>query len=272
MPASLCRRSLASSSSVRTWSFTRLHMTADCVGGAVDRRHRRRRHGGTAAARPVRRPDQLRRPADRRARAAEPSALPRQPRSGRPGRARPVRRPGTPPQPAARAQHAPPCSAARARRRRGRARSREPHALGPTSLTKETGPVGREPAGRFNFDSQPAEHVLYVESCPRHVRVLLGEQLVADSHQVLLLHPPQRTPTYLLPPAVARADLRLVDKWHRLCLARHVRAPQPELRRVEREHVHLTDPHSAAFVHQLRADTAVESRIGRAWRRSPPTA
>ncbi len=75
------------------------------------------------------------------------------------------------------------------------------------SLTKGTGPFGREPAGRFNFDPQPPEHVLYAESCPRHVRVLLGEQLVADSDQVLLLHPPQRTPTYLFPRAHVRTEL-----------------------------------------------------------------
>ncbi len=75
------------------------------------------------------------------------------------------------------------------------------------SLTKGTGPFGREPAGRFNFDPQPPEHVLYVESSPRHVRVLLGEQLVADSDQVLLLHPPHRTPTYLFPRAHVRTEL-----------------------------------------------------------------
>ncbi len=38
------------------------------------------------------------------------------------------------------------------------------------------------------------------------MRVLLGEQLVADSDQVLLLHPPHRTPTYLFPRAHVRTD------------------------------------------------------------------
>jgi uncharacterized protein (DUF427 family) len=39
------------------------------------------------------------------------------------------------------------------------------------------------------------------------VRVLLGDQLVADSDDVLLLHPPHRTPTYLFPPAHVRTEL-----------------------------------------------------------------
>ena len=67
------------------------------------------------------------------------------------------------------------------------------------SLTKGSGPFGSSPAGSFNFDPQVPEHVLYVESCPRRVRVLFGGRTVADSTGVLLLHPPERTPTYLFP-------------------------------------------------------------------------
>jgi uncharacterized protein (DUF427 family) len=65
------------------------------------------------------------------------------------------------------------------------------------SLTKGTGPFGKQPAGAFNFDPHPPEHVLYLERTPRRVRVLLSGQTVADSDGVRLLHPPGRTPTYL---------------------------------------------------------------------------
>ena len=75
------------------------------------------------------------------------------------------------------------------------------------SLTKGSGPFGEHPAGRFNFDPQPPEHVLYLESTPRRVRVLLGGELVADSDGVRLLHPPGRTPTYLFPREHVRTAL-----------------------------------------------------------------
>ncbi len=69
------------------------------------------------------------------------------------------------------------------------------------SLTKGSGPFGDHPAGTFNFDPHAPEHVLYLEDVPRRVRVLLAGDLVADSDDVRLLHPPGRTPTYLFPRA-----------------------------------------------------------------------
>jgi uncharacterized protein (DUF427 family) len=75
------------------------------------------------------------------------------------------------------------------------------------SLTKGSGPFGERPAGTFNFDPQAPEHVLYLESCPRRVRVVLAGRTVADSCDVWLLHPPGRTPTYLFPPAHVRTEL-----------------------------------------------------------------
>jgi uncharacterized protein (DUF427 family) len=75
------------------------------------------------------------------------------------------------------------------------------------SLTKGSGPFGAHPAGAFNFDPHPPEHVLYVERCPRRVRVVHGGETVADSTDVSLLHPPERTPTYLFPRGHVRTDL-----------------------------------------------------------------
>ncbi len=75
------------------------------------------------------------------------------------------------------------------------------------SLTKGSGPFGERPAGTLNFDPKAPEHVLYLESCPRRVRVVLGETTVAESTDVRLLHPPGRTPTYLFPPQYVRTEL-----------------------------------------------------------------
>ena len=75
------------------------------------------------------------------------------------------------------------------------------------SLTKGSGPFGERPAGTFNFDPKAPEHVLYLESCPRRVRVVLAGQSVADSTDVRLLHPPGRTPTYLFPPRHVSTEL-----------------------------------------------------------------
>lgn len=76
------------------------------------------------------------------------------------------------------------------------------------SLTKGSGPFGAAPAGFFNFDPHPPEHVLYVERSLRRVRVVLGGETVVDSTDVLrLLHPPGRTPTYLFPREHVRMDL-----------------------------------------------------------------
>ncbi|WP_164701445.1 DUF427 domain-containing protein [Modestobacter sp. KNN46-3] len=75
------------------------------------------------------------------------------------------------------------------------------------SLTKGSGPFGEHPAGRFNFDPHAPEQVLYLESSPRRVRVILGGTAVADSTDVHLLHPPGRTPTYLFPREDVRTDL-----------------------------------------------------------------
>ena len=74
------------------------------------------------------------------------------------------------------------------------------------ALTKGTGPFGERPAGRFNFDPRAPDHVLYVESSPRRVRVVLGAETVAESSEVLVLYPPGRTPTYLFPREHVRTD------------------------------------------------------------------
>ncbi len=75
------------------------------------------------------------------------------------------------------------------------------------TLTIGTAPFGSQPSGRFNFDPQPPEHVLYVEPSPRRVRVLLGGETIADSTRAQLLQPPGKTPIYLFPRDDVRTDL-----------------------------------------------------------------
>ncbi len=67
------------------------------------------------------------------------------------------------------------------------------------SLTKGSGPFGEAPDGSFNFDPHAPDDVLYVERTSRRVRVIFADEVIADSTDVRLLHPPGRTPTYLFP-------------------------------------------------------------------------
>ncbi|MDP5182620.1 DUF427 domain-containing protein [Blastococcus sp. BMG 814] len=75
------------------------------------------------------------------------------------------------------------------------------------ALTIGSAPFGSTPSGTFNFDPAPPEHVLYLEPSPRRVRVRLGEETVANSTGVRLLHLSGQTPIYLFPREDVRADL-----------------------------------------------------------------
>lgn len=72
------------------------------------------------------------------------------------------------------------------------------------SLTIGTGPFGRRPRGRFNFD--PPGHVVYVERFPRRVRAELGKQLVIDSDGVVLVHEHGKLPHYAFPASDVRVE------------------------------------------------------------------
>jgi uncharacterized protein (DUF427 family) len=75
------------------------------------------------------------------------------------------------------------------------------------ALTIGSAPFGSSPSGTFNFDPSPPEHVLYLEPSPRRVRVRLGNETVADSTGVRLLHLSGQTPVYLFPREDVRTDL-----------------------------------------------------------------
>ena len=73
-----------------------------------------------------------------------------------------------------------------------------------------SGPLGREPAGRFNFEPPPPGTALYIEPSPKRVRVVHAGETVADSRAVSLVHESGHQPVYYFPRSDVRAEL-LVD-------------------------------------------------------------
>jgi uncharacterized protein (DUF427 family) len=74
-------------------------------------------------------------------------------------------------------------------------------------LMTGTGPFGLHPAGRFNFEPPPPGRVLYLEPTPKRVRVIVEDEVVADSTQVMLLHEGGIQPVYYFPPEDVRQDM-----------------------------------------------------------------
>lgn len=80
-----------------------------------------------------------------------------------------------------------------------------------------TGPFSRTPAGAFNFEPPPAGRVIYLEPTPRRIRVILGDQTVADSRRAHLLHESGLQPIYYFPPEDVRSDLLEPTDRHTRC-------------------------------------------------------
>ena len=77
-------------------------------------------------------------------------------------------------------------------------------------LMTGSGPLGREPAGRFNFEPPAPGEALYIEPSPKRVRVVHAGETVADSRAVVLVHESGHQPVYYFPRGDVRADL-LID-------------------------------------------------------------
>ena len=80
-----------------------------------------------------------------------------------------------------------------------------------------TGPFSPKPAGEFNFELPPVRGALYLDPSPKRVRVILGDEVVADSSRAFLLHETGHQPIYYFPPADVRADLLEPSERHTRC-------------------------------------------------------
>ena len=78
------------------------------------------------------------------------------------------------------------------------------------SLTAGSGPFGRRPQGRFNFEPEPPGAAIFWEPVPYRVRALVGGETVVDSRRAHLLHETGHLPVYYFPSEDVRAEL-LVD-------------------------------------------------------------
>jgi uncharacterized protein (DUF427 family) len=74
-------------------------------------------------------------------------------------------------------------------------------------LMTGTGPFGLHPAGQFNFELPPPGRAIYVEPSPKRVRVVVADEVVADSRRTMLLHESGSQPVYYFPPEDVRQDL-----------------------------------------------------------------
>src|SRR3954453_17026346 len=86
-------------------------------------------------------------------------------------------------------------------------------------LMTGSGPLGRKPAGQFNFEVPVPGAVVYLEPSPKRVRVVAAGEVVADSRRVMLLHESGHQPIYYFPPEDVRSEF-LVDS------ERHTRCPK----------------------------------------------
>src|SRR5690242_16842574 len=84
-------------------------------------------------------------------------------------------------------------------------------------LMTGTGPLGRKPAGTFNFEPPPPGRALFLEQTPKRIRVVVGGETVADSHAAFMLHESGHQPIYYFPPDDVRADLLEPSDRHTHC-------------------------------------------------------
>ena len=84
-------------------------------------------------------------------------------------------------------------------------------------LMTGTGPFGRKPAGVFNFEPPPPGRALYLEPTPKRVRVVVGEETVADSRHAFMLHESGHQPVYYFPAEDVRSDLLEHSDRHTHC-------------------------------------------------------
>ncbi len=76
-----------------------------------------------------------------------------------------------------------------------------------------TGPLGKKPAGTFNFEPPVPGWALYLEPTPKRIRVVVGGETIADSRRAMLLHEGGQQPLYYFPPEDVHSEfLRPSDR------------------------------------------------------------
>src|SRR5436305_127995 len=80
-----------------------------------------------------------------------------------------------------------------------------------------SGPLGRKPAGQFNFEPPPAGKALYLEQTPKRIRVVVAGETIADSRRAMMLHESGHQPIYYFPPEDVRAEYLESSDRHTHC-------------------------------------------------------
>jgi uncharacterized protein (DUF427 family) len=84
-------------------------------------------------------------------------------------------------------------------------------------LMTGSGPLGRKPAGTFNFEPPPPGRALYLEPTPKRIRVIVADQTVADSSAAQILHESGHQPIYYFPPGDVSLELLEASDRHTRC-------------------------------------------------------
>ena len=84
-------------------------------------------------------------------------------------------------------------------------------------LMSGNGPLGRTPAGPFNFEPPPPGRALYFDPCHKRVRVEVGGETIADSRDLMLLQESGHQPVYYFPADDVRMDLLEPSDRHTRC-------------------------------------------------------
>ena len=80
-----------------------------------------------------------------------------------------------------------------------------------------SGPLGRRPAGQFNFEVPVLGRALYLEPSPKRVRVVVADQVIADSRRVMMLHESGHQPVYYFPPDDVHSEFLESSDRHTHC-------------------------------------------------------
>jgi uncharacterized protein (DUF427 family) len=80
-----------------------------------------------------------------------------------------------------------------------------------------SGPFSRNPEGTWNFDAPPAGQAMYIEPIGKRVRVVLGDQTIADSAHTQLVSEAGHQPIYYFPRSDVRAEVLEPSDRHTRC-------------------------------------------------------